>query len=233
MTLTVRRSEDRGHANHGWLDTHHTFSFAGYRDPAHMGYRALRVLNDDRVAPGRGFGTHAHNDFEIISYVVEGALEHKDSMGNGSVIQAGDVQRMTAGTGVTHSEFNHAADAEVRFLQIWVVPEQRGLTPGYEQKRFDAADKRDRLRLVASREGRQGSLRVHQDVDLYASLLGAGNRVSHPLAPGRHAWIQVVSGAIEVNGTRLETGDGAASSDLATIDIRALEDAELLLFDLA
>lgn len=233
MMLTVRRSEDRGHANHGWLDTHHTFSFASYRDPAHMGFRTLRVLNDDRVAPGQGFGTHAHNDFEIISYVVEGALEHKDSMGNGSVIQAGDVQRMTAGTGVTHSEFNHSGDAQVRFLQIWVVPERRGLTPGYEQKHFDPADKRDRLRLIASHDGRDGSLRVHQDVALYASLLGAGNRVSHAPAPGRHTWIQVVNGVIEVNGTGLGAGDGASSSDQEPFDIRAVKDAELLLFDLA
>jgi hypothetical protein len=231
--LTVRRSEDRGHANHGWLDTRHTFSFSSYRDPAHMGFRALRVLNDDRVAPGQGFGTHPHSDFEIISYVVEGALEHRDSMGNGSVIQAGDVQRMTAGTGVTHSEFNHSEAEDVRFLQIWVVPERRGLAPGYEQKRFDEDDKRDRLRLVVSPEGKEGSLRLHQDVNVYASALGAGKHVRHELDTGRHAWIQVIKGAIEVNGTRLDAGDGASSSDETLLELRALEDSEFLLFDLA
>jgi quercetin 2,3-dioxygenase len=191
--IRVRRSEDRGHADHGWLVSHHTFSFSSYQDPAHMGFRALRVLNDDRVVPGQGFGTHPHSDFEIISYVVEGALEHQDSMGNGSVIQAGDVQRMTAGTGVTHSEFNHSKTESVRFLQIWVVPERRGLTPGYEQRRFGDDDKRDRLRLVVSPEGKDGSLRLHQDVSLYASLLGAGKRVRHELNPGRHGWIQVMA----------------------------------------
>jgi quercetin 2,3-dioxygenase len=231
--LTVRKSEDRGHASHGWLDTHHTFSFSSYQDPAHMGFRALRVLNDDRVAPGQGFGTHPHRDFEIISYVVEGALEHRDSMGNGSVIRAGDVQRMTAGTGVTHSEFNHSEAEDVRFLQIWVVPEQRGLTPGYEQKRFDDDDKRDRLRLVVSPEGKDGSLRLHQDVNLYASLLGTGKHVRHALDTGRHAWLQLIKGALEVNGTRLGAGDGASSSDEALLDICALEDTEFLLFDLA
>lgn len=231
--LTVRRAEDRGHADHGWLDTYHSFSFADYQDPEHMGFRALRVLNDDRVAPGKGFGTHGHRDFEIISYVVEGALEHKDSMGNGSVIRPGDVQRMSAGTGVTHSEFNHSSTEPVHFLQIWLKPAQRGLEPGYEQTTFGAEPRRDRLCLVASPDGRDGSVTVHQDARVYASLLGAGKRVTHELAAGRHAWIQVVSGGVEVNGERLSTGDGAAVSDEREVSITASEESEILLFDLA
>lgn len=235
--FTVRKSRDRGRANHGWLFSRHTFSFASYRDADHMGFRTLRVLNDDRVVPGAGFGTHPHRDFEIISYVIEGALEHRDSMGNGSVIEAGDVQRMTAGTGVTHSEFNHSKDEEVRFLQIWVRPEEQGLTPGYEQKNFSSEDKRDQLRLVVSHDGRQGSVKVHQDVSLYATLLSAGKQVSHELAPERHVWLQVVSGALAVrNGgdeVVLAKGDGLAVSEERALTIRAESDSEFLLFDLA
>lgn len=230
--LTLRRSHERGHADHGWLDTHHTFSFADYHDPAHMGFRALRVLNDDRIGPGGGFGTHPHRDFEIISYVVEGALEHRDSMGNGLVIRAGEVQCMTAGTGVAHSERNHSKQQAVRLLQIWIQPERRGLEPSYEQKHFGEQDKRDRLRLIASHDGRDGSLVVHQDVSLYAAVLGAGRTVEHVLAPGRHAWVQVVTGHVTINGLALGEGDGLAVSDEARVAIEAGEGAEILLFEL-
>ena len=231
--LTVRKSRDRGRANHGWLLSHHTFSFAGYRDPDHMGFRTLRVINDDRVVPGAGFGTHPHRDFEIVSYVVQGALAHKDSMGNGSVIRAGDVQRMTAGTGVTHSEFNHSKEDEVRFLQIWLQPERTGLTPGYEQKTFTDEHKRDQLRLVLSRDGRDDSVLVHQDVSLYASVLSEGAMVTHALEPGRHVWVQIVRGAVEINGVALKTGDGLAVQDESELTITASKESEFLLFDLA
>jgi len=236
-----RASEDRGHANHGWLDSHHTFSFADYHDPKHMGFRALRVINEDRVEPGRGFGTHPHRDMEILSYVLEGALEHKDSMGTGSIIRPGDVQRMSAGTGVLHSEYNHSKTEPVHFFQIWLLPERAGIAPGYEQKTFGDDDKRGRLRLVASRDGRDGAVTVHQDVDVYASLLGAGERVEHVFhvggqvegRPGRHGWIQLARGRVDVNGEALVAGDGAAISEERSIAIRAIEPAELLLFDLA
>jgi redox-sensitive bicupin YhaK (pirin superfamily) len=231
--LTPRRSEERGHFDFGWLDTHHTFSFGSYRDPAHMGFRTLRVLNDDRVAPGGGFDTHAHRDFEIISYVVDGALRHKDSMGNGSVIRAGDVQRMTAGSGVAHSEFNDSKAEAVRFLQIWVQPHKRNLEPGYEQKQFGAADKRNRLRLIVSPDGRDGSLTVHQDALLYASVLDRGASVSHAFEAGRHGWIQVISGAVSMADAVLAAGDGASLSDERQVTITATEGAEFLLFDLA
>jgi redox-sensitive bicupin YhaK (pirin superfamily) len=228
--MTIRRAEERGHADHGWLDTRHTFSFASYYDPRHMGFRALRVINDDRVTPGAGFPTHPHRDMEIISYVVEGALEHKDSMGNGSVIRPGDVQRMTAGTGVTHSEFNPSQEEGARFLQIWILPAQKGLTPGYQQKSFE----RDgRLRLVASPDGRDGSIRVHQDVAMYAARLAGGERAEHAFAEGRHGWVQVVSGEVVANGERLREGDGAALSATDKLSLRADGDAEVLLFDLA
>jgi quercetin 2,3-dioxygenase len=230
--LTVRPATERGHADHGWLDTNHTFSFADYYDPKHMGFRALRVINEDRVAPGRGFGTHGHRDMEIVSYVVDGALEHKDSMGTGSVIRPGDVQRMTAGTGVQHSEYNASKSEPVHFLQIWILPEAERLAPGYEQKTFSVDDKKNRLRLVASRDGRDGSVVVHQDVALYASVLDTGAEVAHPLAKGRHAWVQVVRGAVEANGRRLAAGDGASLSDEANVALRALEASELLVFDL-
>ncbi len=235
--ITLRPSEERGHANHGWLDSYHTFSFANYYDPDHMGFRALRVINEDRVVPSKGFGTHGHRDMEIVTYVLQGALEHKDSMGNGSVIRPGDVQRMSAGTGVTHSEYNHSAQDPVHLLQIWILPERNNLAPGYEEKRFSAAEKQGKLRLVAARDGRDGAVTVHQDVDLFASLLAPGEAVAHSLRPGRHAWVQVARGAVTLNGQTLKAGDGAAVSpegDLATdLTIAAQADAEFLLFDLA
>ena len=233
--ITLRRSEERGHFNHGWLDTYHTFSFSSYYDPDHMGFRALRVINDDRVDPGEGFPTHPHRDMEIITYVLEGALEHKDSMGTGSVIRPGDVQRMSAGTGVTHSEFNHSRKEKVHLLQIWILPGQLRLTPSYEQKAFSEADKRGKLRLVGSTDGREGSVTVHQDVALYATLLGAGESVSHELKPGRHAWVHVARGSLTLNGQTLSAGDGAAVSDEAKVTLAASGDglAEALLFDLA
>ena len=231
--IVVRRSEDRGHADHGWLDSRHTFSFAGYHDPAHMGFRALRVLNEDRVAARGGFPTHGHREMEIVSYVIEGALRHEDSMGNGSALRPGDVQRMTAGTGVHHSEANASREHEVHFLQIWILPDTPRLPPGYEQKHFDEAGRRGRLRLVGSRDGRAGSITIHQDVSLYASLLSAGERVEHGLAPGRHAWLQVVRGTITLNGQTLRGGDGAAVSSEAALAIEASAPSELLLFDLA
>ena len=230
--MNIRRSHERGHANHGWLDTHHTFSFANYYDPDQMGFRALRVINDDRVAGGQGFGTHPHRDMEIISYVVEGALEHKDSMGTGSVIRPGDVQRMRAGTGVTHSEYNHSSSDPVRFLQIWVTPDQSRLTPGYEQK-FFGEERRGTLRLVASPDGADGSVQVHQNVRMYASLLQDGESVAHELAAHRHAWLQVVRGNVTVDGVELAEGDGASFSDVASVTIRSNGDSELIFFDLA
>lgn len=230
--IQIRRSEERGHANHGWLDSHHTFSFANYYDPAHMGFRALRVINDDRVAGGEGFGTHPHRDMEIISYVVGGALEHKDSMGNGSVIRPGDVQRMSAGTGVTHSEYNHSKTDPVRFLQIWVVPDAKGLAPGYEQKYF-GDERRGTLRLVASPEGAEGSVQIHQDARMFASILDIGQSVSHELHVGRHAWLQVVRGTVEANGATLGEGDGASFSEVARLSIESASASELILFDLA
>ncbi len=232
MTIRIRRSEDRGSADHGWLDTRHTFSFAGYHDPQHMGFRSLRVINDDRVVGGAGFGTHPHRDMEIISYVVEGALSHEDSMGHGSVIRPGEVQRMSAGTGVTHSEFNHAADAPLRFLQIWIQPESPGGPPGYEQKRF-GDERSDRLRLVASRDGREGSLTVRQDVSLYAAVLEPGASVSHEVEGDRAAWVQIVRGQVRLGEHVLREGDGAAVESAGAITLEAVEPAEILLFDLA
>jgi redox-sensitive bicupin YhaK (pirin superfamily) len=231
--ITVRRSEERGHFDHGWLDTRHTFSFADYRDPRQMGFRALRVVNEDRVRPGQGFGTHPHRDMEIVTYVIEGGLAHRDSMGNGSTIRPGDVQRMSAGTGVTHSEFNASREAPVHFLQIWILPERTGLAPGYEQRRFPEEERRGRLRLVASPDGAGGSVTIHQDVRLHAALLAPGEAVAHRLAPGRHAWVQVARGEVDVAGQRLSAGDGAAVSGEAELALRAIADAEVLLFDLA
>jgi quercetin 2,3-dioxygenase len=232
--MIVRRpAGERGRADHGWLDSRHTFSFADYRDERHMGFRALRVINEDRVQPGRGFGTHGHRDMEIISYVLEGALGHRDSMGTGSTITPGDVQRMSAGTGVRHSEMNASATEPVHFLQIWIIPEQQGLAPGYEQKRFENAERAHRLKLIAARDGRDGAITIHQDVDLYASVLGEGERVTLPLRAGRHAWIQVARGTVAVNGERLDQGDGAAVSEETSLDIAGLTEAEFLLFDLA
>jgi redox-sensitive bicupin YhaK (pirin superfamily) len=230
--IRIRPAAERGHADHGWLDTHYTFSFAGYHDKDHMGFRTLRVINDDVVQPGRGFGTHGHEDMEIISYVIDGALEHKDSMGTGSVLRPGDVQRMSAGSGVTHSEFNHSPSDPLRLLQIWILPERDGIAPGYEEKRFEAAEKRGRLRLIVSPDGEDGSLRIHQDVRLFASILGDGEQVHHELAPGRHAWVQIVSGRIALNDVELGPGDGAAISDETRLALTGLETAEILLFDL-
>jgi len=230
--MNIRRSDERGHANYGWLDTNHTFSFANYYDPDHMGFRAVRVINDDRVIGGQGFGTHPHRDMEIISYVVEGALEHKDSMGNGSIIRPGDVQRMRAGTGVTHSEYNHSPTETVRFLQIWVLPDENGLTPGYEQK-FFGDERRGKLRLVASPDGADGSVQIHQDVSMYASLLRDGEKVTHQLAQGRHAWLQIVRGNVMVDGVELGEGDGASFSNTGAITIESKGDSELIVFDLA
>jgi redox-sensitive bicupin YhaK (pirin superfamily) len=231
--IVKRPAAERGHFNHGWLDTSHTFSFAGYHDSEHMGFRTLRVINEDRVQGGKGFGAHSHNDMEIVTYVLEGALAHSDSMGNRSTIVPGDVQRMTAGTGVTHSEFNPRPQEPVHFLQIWILPDRRGLAPGYEQKAIPEAEERGALRLVASRDGRDGSVTIHQDVDLYASRLLPGERVKHAVASGRHAWLQVVTGRIELNGTALGAGDGAAVSRESALEMVAVEPAHFLLFDLA
>ena len=231
--IAVRAAAERGHADHGWLDTRHTFSFASYRDPAHMGFRSLRVINEDRVKPGKGFGTHAHTDMEILTWVLDGALGHKDSMGNGSVIRPGDLQRMSAGTGVTHSEFNPSPEAGVHFLQIWLLPSERGLPPGYEQKNFPPGERRGRLCLVAARDGREGAVTIHQDADLWTALLGPGESVRHPLAPGRHAWVHVARGSATLNGKALSAGDGAAVSDEPALEIAGVTEAEVLVFDLA
>jgi redox-sensitive bicupin YhaK (pirin superfamily) len=231
--ITARRADVRGRTDWGWLDSRHTFSFAEYDDPAHMGFGTLRVINDDHVSPGSGFGTHPHRDMEIISYVLDGALEHKDSMGNGSVIRPGDVQRMSAGTGVTHSEWNHSKSEQVHFLQIWILPEKDGLEPGYEQKPFEPGELRDRLRLVASRDGRDGSLTIHQDAAVYVTRLSKGKSALQEIASGRRAWIQVARGAVELNGLALGVGDGAAASNQTRLELRAKDDAEVLVFDLA
>jgi hypothetical protein len=232
--IEIRRANDRGKADHGWLDSRHTFSFGDYYDPKQMGFGPLRVINEDRVKPGGGFGTHGHRDMEIVSYVLEGAIEHKDSLGTGSVIRPGDVQRMSAGTGIEHSEFNPDRANPVHFLQIWIEPERTGLAPSYEQKSFTTEERRGKLRLVASRDARDGSLRIHSDADLYAALLGEGEAVAHALRPGRSAWLQVARGELELNGQRLEAGDGAGVRGEARIEIRARSaDVELILFDLA
>jgi len=230
--LTVRKAQERGHANHGWLDSWHTFSFADYHDPREMGYGPLRVINDDTVQPGAGFGRHGHRDMEIITYVLEGALEHKDSMGNGSIIRPGNVQRMSAGTGVMHSEFNPSRDDPVHFLQIWIEPSVAGAPPSYEEKDFPDADKRGRLRLIASPDGRAGSVSIHQDALVHAGVLGAKDAVMHELSAGRRAYVHVARGAVTVNGTPLETGDGARISGEAKIKLTDGEAAEVLLFDL-
>ena len=230
--ITLRKAQDRGHAQHGWLDSWHTFSFGDYYDPKHMGFRSLRVINDDSVAPGKGFPTHSHREMEIITYVLDGSLEHKDSMGNGSVMKPGDVQRMTAGTGVGHSEFNGSRSEPVHFLQIWVLPEGRNLPPGYEQKHFSKADRQGLLRVVASREGADGAVQVHQDVKLLAGLFGAGDSVSYALPAGRHAWLHVARGKIRVNGHDLQAGDAVQASEEAALSLSDASDAEVLLFDL-
>jgi redox-sensitive bicupin YhaK (pirin superfamily) len=229
----VRPAAERGHADHGWLESFHSFSFADYYDPAHMGFRALRVINEDRVAPGRGFGTHGHRDMEIVSYVLDGALEHQDSIGTGSVIRPGEVQRMTAGTGVRHSEKNPSATELVHFLQIWLLPSRPGLTPSYEQKAFPAAEKRGRLRLVASADGRDGSVTIHTGAELFAGLFDGSESAELALAPGRHGWVQVARGSIRVNGAELGAGDGAALSDERFVRLDGGSGAEVLVFDLA
>lgn len=231
--ITIRKSQDRGHFDHGWLNTYHTFSFGAYHDPDNMGFRALRVMNEDRVKPGQGFGEHGHEDMEILSYVLEGGLEHQDSLGNGSVLRPGMFQRMTAGTGIRHSEFNASESEPVHFYQIWMFPEREGLEPSYEERLFGDEEKHNRLLLVASREGGNGALRVHQDAAAYIGALDEGTAVRHPLKDGRHAWVQVLRGTVTVNGETLTTSDGAAVSEERALEIEAMEDAEVLVFDLA
>jgi len=230
--ITIRRANERGHADHGWLHTYHTFSFSSYRDPQHVHFRSLRVMNEDVVAPGQGFGTHPHENMEIVTYVLSGALEHKDSMGNGEVLRPGEFQRMSAGTGITHSEFNPSPDEPVHLYQIWLFPERNGMEPSYEQKRFAEEERRNRLRLVASRDAPEGSLKIHQDARIYLSSLDEGKAASHTLAGGRHAWLQVLRGRVSLNGHELQTSDGAAVSDEGLLAIQADGPAEVMLFDL-
>jgi redox-sensitive bicupin YhaK (pirin superfamily) len=227
--IEVRHSNERGHLNHGWLDTYHTFSFDRYYDPQHMGFRSLRVINEDRVAPGRGFGTHPHRDMEIITYILEGALEHKDSMGTGSIIRPGEIQRMSAGTGVTHSEFNPSKTEPVHLLQIWILPDARGIQPSYEQKEFSREEMRGRLRLIAARNPIDDAVKIHQDLRLFATVLD-GDSVKYELGSGRYAWIQVARGSMQLNGTALEAGDGVALSNEASLHLSGR--GEALVFDL-
>jgi quercetin 2,3-dioxygenase len=231
--LTVRQSNQRGHFDHGWLNTYHTFSFDQYYDPRYVGFRSLRVINEDFVAAGRGFPKHGHRDMEIITYILQGALKHEDSMGNGSVIRPGDVQRMTAGTGVRHSEQNASADEPVHLLQIWIIPNADNLEPGYEQKAFTTEERRNQLRLIASTDGRDGSISVHQDVSLFASILDDGQHVQYEMDPTRFGWLQIARGSVNVNDERVEQGDGVVIVDESHLQINANESAELLLFDLA
>jgi redox-sensitive bicupin YhaK (pirin superfamily) len=231
--MTIRKATERGHADHGWLDSHHTFSFADYYDPKHMGFRSLRVINDDRVEAGRGFGAHPHRDMEIISYVLEGALAHKDSMGTGAVIRPGDVQRMSAGTGVVHSEFNASKTDEVHFLQIWLMPARNGIKPGYEQKTFTDADKRGTLKLVASPDGANGSITIHTDARVYAGVFGKDQTAELPLAPNRGAWVHVARGNVKVNDQVLGEGDGVAIENEAQVRVAGIDDGEVIVFDLA
>jgi redox-sensitive bicupin YhaK (pirin superfamily) len=230
--IRVRTAKDRGHFNHGWLDTYHTFSFGDYHDPEHMGFRSLRVMNEDRVAPGKGFGTHPHRDMEIVTYVLEGALEHKDSMGNGEVLHPGEFQRMSAGSGITHSEFNPSDSEPVHLYQIWLFPVQKGIEPSYEQKAFPDDEMTNRLRLVASPDASDGSLMIHQDARIYLAKLGDGKQIVHKLEPGRHAWLQVLRGGVTLNGEELNTSDGAAVSKEQSLEIVAVETAEIMVFDL-
>lgn len=231
--ITIRHRNERGAVNMGWLNSQHTFSFGHYHDPDQMGFRALRVINEDRVIPGAGFPTHGHANMEIVSYVLSGALEHKDSLGTGSIIRPGEVQRMSAGRGIRHSEYNASQTDPVHFLQIWILPEAHGLAAGYEQSAFADEEKRGTLRLVGSRDGRNGSVTIHQDVDLYATLLDGDESAQLPLRPGRHAWVQVARGEVHVNGVRLQEGDGAALSDEAAVTLDRATAAEVLVFDLA
>jgi redox-sensitive bicupin YhaK (pirin superfamily) len=230
--LAIRRSAERGYADHGWLKSFHSFSFADYHDPRHMGFGPLRVINEDRVAPGMGFGTHGHRDMEIISYVLDGELAHKDSLGNGSVIRPGDVQRMSAGTGVRHSEFNHSSAQVTHFLQIWIEPNVQGIAPGYEEKRFEPADKRGRLRLVASPDGAEGSVTIHQDARVYAGLFDGDERATLDVAPGRRAYVHVARGEIDVGGQHLAAGDAAMITDSGRVELAGGRNAEVLAFDL-
>lgn len=231
--ITLRPSLARGHAQHGWLDSFHSFSFADYFDPAHMGWGNLRVINEDRIAPGTGFGTHGHRDMEIISYVLSGELAHQDSMGNGTTIPPGDVQRMSAGRGVMHSEFNHAPDATTHLFQIWIEPREKGITPGYEQKSFTEADKRGRLRLIASPDGADGSVTIHADASIYAGLFDADETVTLPLNPARKAYLHVAKGMVAVNGENLQKGDAALLANESSLTLSNAQDAEVLFFDLA
>jgi len=231
--INIRRSNERGGGDYGWLNTRHTFSFDQYHDPRFMGFRSLRVINEDKVAPGGGFPTHPHRDMEIITYILEGALEHKDSLGTGSVIRPGDGQRMSAGRGIRHSEMNSSPTESVHLLQIWIMPDRSGHEPSYEQKAFPDEEKRGKLRLIASPDGKDGSVTIHQDAKLYGSLLEPGQQVQHELGKGRYAWLQVAKGAVELNGRPLHQGDGAAVSDEQKLTIKGTADAEVLLFDLA
>lgn len=231
--IRIRKAEDRGYADHGWLQARHTFSFASYRDADHMGFRSLRVMNEDRIAPGRGFGTHPHNDMEIVTYVLKGALEHRDSMGNGEVLRPGKFQRMSAGTGITHSEFNPSDTEPTHLYQIWLLPEHTGIEPSYEQKRFPAEERLNRLRLVASPGGENGALRIQQDARISLANLDAGQSLAHELAANRHAWLQVLRGSVTLNQNDLQTSDGAAVSEESLLEIAATDDAEVMLFDLA
>lgn len=230
-TTTIRRANERGHANHGWLDSYHTFSFANFYDPGWMGYRSLRVINDDLVMPGVGFGTHPHRDMEIITYVLSGALQHKDSMGNGRIIQPGEVQYMSAGTGVQHSEFNPSNEEAVHFLQIWIQPDQKGVKPRYAEKSMKEAAE-GKLSLITSKTGRDGSIAIHQDADLWLGKLGTGNRVTHTLAPGRHAWLHVAEGEVTLDGKKLSGGDAAAIDEQGSLELSATKPSQVLLFDL-
>ena len=230
--MDVVRSDSRGAADHGWLKARHTFSFADYHNPDMMGFGPLRVINEDLIEPSQGFGTHPHKDMEIVTYIIDGALEHKDSMGNGSVIEAGDVQRMTAGTGVFHSEFNHSAEGSVHLLQIWILPREASLQPGYEQQHFGREDKLNQWRLVASSDGRDSSMTIHQAVDLYASVLEAGNELQHSFASGHSGYLQIISGSVTANGEQLEAGDGAAIYEIESLTVLAASEAEAILFDM-
>lgn len=231
--FTIRRANERGYANHGWLKSYHTFSFADYHDPNHMGFRSLRVMNEDRVGPGQGFGTHAHRDMEIVSYVLDGELEHKDSMGNGEVLRPGEFQRITAGTGITHSEFNPSGSNATHFYQIWLLPERKGIAPSYEQKQFAPEARQNQWQLVASRAGVAGSLVIHQDANVYLADLTAGNELSQAIPRGRHAWLQVLRGSVHANSHLLQTSDAIALSEEGVLSLRADDRAEVMLFDLA
>jgi redox-sensitive bicupin YhaK (pirin superfamily) len=231
--IEIRKAHERGHADHGWLDTYHTFSFSSYQDPRHNRFRALRVMNEDRIAPGQGFGTHPHHDMEIVTYVLSGALEHRDSMGNGEVLRAGEFQRMTAGTGITHSEFNPSADEPTHLYQVWLFPERKGIEPSYEQKRFPVDGRRDQWQLVASRDRADGSLLIHQDARILLADLSGGGSLTRELAPGRHAWLQVLRGTLTFNGQALQVSDGAAISDERLLELHSSTGAEVMLFDLS